>query len=164
MAVIRGLIGKSKTYRQILAGFDRYQRAVVTGEEDNLWPKPFDGEDEGDEDEDEEEEENEISEISAGDQTDGDLADAGELNDHKIYKLTAKKTGWLTVRLTGTGTDFDVYLKKGSVPSKQSFDRGGYSPNSRERVRLRVKKNQEIFILVIADRGQGGSYSLQTHL
>lgn len=41
LAIINGLIGKTKTYRQILAGFDVNQRAGVTGEEDNNWPDPF---------------------------------------------------------------------------------------------------------------------------
>ena len=41
MAVINGLVGKTQTYRQILAGFDRSQRAGVTGEQDNNWPEPF---------------------------------------------------------------------------------------------------------------------------
>ncbi|HAZ14344.1 MAG: hypothetical protein A2X86_19145 [Bdellovibrionales bacterium GWA2_49_15] len=41
MAVISALVGKVKTYQEILAGFDRNQRAVVTGEEDNNWPAPF---------------------------------------------------------------------------------------------------------------------------
>jgi len=41
MQVIDGLLTKEKTYRAILAGFDTYQRAIVTGEEDNRWPLPF---------------------------------------------------------------------------------------------------------------------------
>ena len=35
MAVINGLVGKSKTYRQILQGLDESSRGVVWGEEDN---------------------------------------------------------------------------------------------------------------------------------
>ncbi len=41
MAVINALFQGDKTYKQILSGFDKKQRAVVTGEEDNLWPKDF---------------------------------------------------------------------------------------------------------------------------
>ena len=41
MAVINALVGGKKTYKQILAGFDKTQRAVVTGEEDNNFPTPF---------------------------------------------------------------------------------------------------------------------------
>ena len=41
MAVIQGLVGQFQTYREILAGFDRAQRAAVTGEADNRWPLPF---------------------------------------------------------------------------------------------------------------------------
>jgi hypothetical protein len=40
-AVIEGLLGKTKTYREILQGFDSYQRAAVTGEQDNAWPEQF---------------------------------------------------------------------------------------------------------------------------
>jgi hypothetical protein len=43
MAVIQGLLSRSWTYRQILAGFDQSQRAAVTGEQDNNWPLPFNG-------------------------------------------------------------------------------------------------------------------------
>jgi hypothetical protein len=38
---MQAFLGRSKTYRQILSGFDRTQRAVVTGEEDNAWPAAF---------------------------------------------------------------------------------------------------------------------------
>jgi len=41
LALMRAFLGRSKTYRQILSGFDRTQRAVVTGEEDNAWPAAF---------------------------------------------------------------------------------------------------------------------------
>lgn len=41
MAVINALYQSTKTYRNILSGFDQTQRAVVTGEEDNRWPEAF---------------------------------------------------------------------------------------------------------------------------
>lgn len=41
LAVIKALVGKTKTYEQILKEFDIQQRAVVTGDEDNQFPKPF---------------------------------------------------------------------------------------------------------------------------
>jgi hypothetical protein len=41
MAVIKALVGQTKTYRQIMAEFDRYQRVNITGEQDNNWPRPF---------------------------------------------------------------------------------------------------------------------------
>jgi hypothetical protein len=41
VALMQAFLGRSKTYRQILSGFDRTQRAVVTGEEDNAWPAAF---------------------------------------------------------------------------------------------------------------------------
>ena len=41
MSVINGMVGQAKTYRQILRGFDKTQRAVVTGEQDNNWPASF---------------------------------------------------------------------------------------------------------------------------
>jgi hypothetical protein len=41
MSIINGMVGKTKTYRQILSGFDKTQRAVVTGEQDNNWPASF---------------------------------------------------------------------------------------------------------------------------
>ncbi|WP_141733439.1 hypothetical protein [Oligoflexus tunisiensis] len=41
VALMEAFLGRSQTYRQILSGFDRAQRAVVTGEEDNAWPAAF---------------------------------------------------------------------------------------------------------------------------
>lgn len=41
MAIIQGLLEQELTYREILAGFDRAQRAVVDGEADNAWPEAF---------------------------------------------------------------------------------------------------------------------------
>jgi len=41
MALVDALVEGTKTYREILANFDEAQRAVVTGEEDNLYPAPF---------------------------------------------------------------------------------------------------------------------------
>ena len=35
MAVVRGLAYRNQTYRQILSSMDLYQRAIVTGEQDN---------------------------------------------------------------------------------------------------------------------------------
>lgn len=43
LAVVDGLVGRTKTYGEILSGFPADQRAAVTGEEDNRWPLPFDG-------------------------------------------------------------------------------------------------------------------------
>jgi hypothetical protein len=41
MTVIDSLIGKQRTFREVLATFDPVQKAVVTGEEDNAFPNPF---------------------------------------------------------------------------------------------------------------------------
>lgn len=40
-AIVQALYWEKDTYRQIMSSFDKNQRAVVTGEEDNLWPLPF---------------------------------------------------------------------------------------------------------------------------
>jgi hypothetical protein len=41
IAVIEGLLNEDKSYRDILSNFDEYQKASVSGEQDNMWPKPF---------------------------------------------------------------------------------------------------------------------------
>ncbi len=41
MAIINALVGQQLTYHDILSQFEWFQRAVVTGEEDNRWPLPF---------------------------------------------------------------------------------------------------------------------------
>ena len=45
MVILDALVGQKKTYRKILKKFDKTQRAVVTGEQDNNWPKDFYGND-----------------------------------------------------------------------------------------------------------------------
>lgn len=40
-ALLNGMLGMKQTYLQILNQFSPMQRAVVMGEEDNNWPKPF---------------------------------------------------------------------------------------------------------------------------
>lgn len=41
LTIIRSLIDKRASYREILGNIDSAQRAVVTGEQDNHWPYPF---------------------------------------------------------------------------------------------------------------------------
>ena len=41
IALVNSIVGMKHTYKQILNQFSSYQRAVIMGEEDNLWPKPF---------------------------------------------------------------------------------------------------------------------------
>lgn len=40
-SLLNAMLGKHDTYRGILERFGSYQKAVVMGEEDNNWPKPF---------------------------------------------------------------------------------------------------------------------------
>jgi hypothetical protein len=41
LTILKALVAKKDTYRTILTNIDPVQRAVVTGEQDNSWPKPF---------------------------------------------------------------------------------------------------------------------------
>ncbi len=41
LTILKALVAKRDTYRTILTNIDPVQRAVVTGEQDNSWPKPF---------------------------------------------------------------------------------------------------------------------------
>ena len=41
MSILNALLASQGTYQEILSRFDINQRAVVTGEEDNMWPAPF---------------------------------------------------------------------------------------------------------------------------
>ncbi len=41
IAMIKGMLRQSETYRQLLAAIPSVQKTVVTGEQDNSWPKPF---------------------------------------------------------------------------------------------------------------------------
>ncbi len=40
-AILNGMISTEPSYRDILAKFNSYQKAIVMGEEDNRWPRPF---------------------------------------------------------------------------------------------------------------------------
>ena len=40
-AVLKAIMEMKDTYRTILGRFGSFQKAVVMGEEDNNWPKPF---------------------------------------------------------------------------------------------------------------------------
>jgi len=39
--IIKALVNQNKTYREILSEINKIQRAIVSGEEDNQWPKSF---------------------------------------------------------------------------------------------------------------------------
>lgn len=41
LTILKALVAKRDPYRTILTNIDPAQRAVVTGEQDNSWPKPF---------------------------------------------------------------------------------------------------------------------------
>jgi hypothetical protein len=41
IVMIRSLLERQLSYREILAGFDSSQRALIMGEEDNAWPQAF---------------------------------------------------------------------------------------------------------------------------
>jgi hypothetical protein len=41
LIMVNALVEQKKNYREIMAEFDPIQRVNVVGEEDNLWPAPF---------------------------------------------------------------------------------------------------------------------------
>jgi hypothetical protein len=67
----------------------------------------------------------------------------------KTGSYTATVSGSLTLRTTGTG-DVDLYLKKGSMPSRtQAVDKAD-GPTSAEQVTLTVSAGEKVYYLVYA--------------
>lgn len=86
-----------------------------------------------------------ISEVS------GSLARTG---DEKTYKVSVSNK--LTINLDGPeGSDFDIYVKKGSPPTRSSYDSKGYSSQASETLAIQVDESGDYYIMVRSYEGSG---------
>jgi hypothetical protein len=74
--------------------------------------------------------------------------------DTKIYKITLGSD--LGVTLDGpAGQDFDLYVKKGGVPSTEDYDAVGLSGSADEKVVIQAAQPGDYYIMVRSYRGSG---------
>ena len=74
--------------------------------------------------------------------------------DSRLYKLTIGAN--LGVTLNGpAGQDFDLYVKKGSVPTTEDYDASGFSGSADEKVAIQSVTPGDYFIMVRSYRGAG---------
>ena len=89
----------------------------------------------------------------------GTLAGTGET---LYFKVTVSPR--LTLMLDGpTGQDFDLYVKRNAVPTTQSYDAVGYSPQADEKVTVDAAGPGDYYIMVYSYRG-AGNFSVQVKL
>ncbi len=84
-------------------------------------------------------------------------------NDSKIYKVQVGKKLTIQMESNTDETDFDLYLKKGAIPSKSDYDQRSITETSNEKLELENLDAGEYFILVNSFRGEG-EYDLKVGL
>ncbi|MEZ4887863.1 MAG: S8 family serine peptidase [Chitinophagales bacterium] len=84
-------------------------------------------------------------------------------NDSKIYKIKVGKKLTIQMKSKSEETDFDLYLKKGTIPSKNDYDKRSITETSNEKLELENLEAGEYFLLVNSFRGEG-EYDLEVNL
>jgi len=70
----------------------------------------------------------------------------------------------MAIELDGPeGADFDIYVKKGSVPTLTDYDARGYTPSADERILVQPTDPGEYYILVHSYSGSG-DFTIKTVL
>lgn len=81
----------------------------------------------------------------------GSIKSAGE---EKLFKLTVSNN--LVIDLDGPdNADYDLYVRKGAVPTRTDFDQRGYTSKADESVVIPVSGPGEYYIMVRSYRGTG---------
>ena len=78
-----------------------------------------------------------------------------ETGDFKIFKVTISDKMNVTLKGPDEGTDFDLYLKQGSVPTTQDCDEKSASSLSTEKVVIQPVRFGDYYIMVRSYRGSG---------
>lgn len=92
-----------------------------------------------------------ISVLDMGATAKGNLADSGAVHVFKV-NVGAK----LGITLEGPeGQDFDLYVKKGDVPTTEDYDAIGYSASANEKVVVNPAEPGDYYIMVRSYQGSG---------
>jgi len=84
-------------------------------------------------------------------------------NDSKIYKIQVGKKLTIEMESKTEETDFDLYLKKNAMPSKNDYDKRSITETSNEMLELENLEAGEYYLLVNSFRGEG-DYELKVSL
>lgn len=92
-----------------------------------------------------------ITELKMGIAAEGNLAGTDAI---QVFKVTLGDK--LSVALEGPeGEDFDLYLKRGSVPTTEDYDARGYTGSANEKVVIHPAQSGDYYIMVRSYRGSG---------
>lgn len=92
-----------------------------------------------------------VSDLKMGATIEGNLANK---DDVKLFKLTLSDK--LSVTLQGPdGQDFDLYVKRGSIPTTEDYDSRGYTGTANEKVMIGPAEPGEYYIMVHSFEGSG---------
>ena len=86
------------------------------------------------------------------------IAKTGNLrgvNDQRTFKLNIGKKLVVEVHTPNTNNDFDIYIKRGSMPTKESYDQRAISQAANERVVFGSLLPGDYYIMVTSFRGDG---------
>ncbi|MCK4718419.1 MAG: pre-peptidase C-terminal domain-containing protein [Thermoplasmata archaeon] len=97
--------------------------------------------------------------ISLGSAEDGSLSGSGA-KDYYYFTLGSDYTG-LTVQTydTGSGYDFDLYVKRGGYPTTSDYDGRGYTNSANEQITFNDPQSGTYYVMVLSYSGSG-TYSL----
>jgi hypothetical protein len=84
--------------------------------------------------------------------------------DGRGHEFPESREHWTFV-LDGPSGDFDLYIKRGSVPTKDDFDYASNGPGSREVVRLPFTENGggQVYFGVVHSKSGSGRFTLTAH-
>lgn len=84
-------------------------------------------------------------------------------NSSKIYKVIVGRKLVVEMKGTNANTDFDLYFKKGGIPTKENYDERAITETSSERVVFEQLQPGEYYVMVNSFRGSG-EYDLKFSL
>ncbi len=104
------------------------------------------------------EEDESITDLANGVPASGQLSNDVESQMYRFELLAAADVAF-TLDGPESGADFDLYVKRGEMPTESSYDGKGYSSSANENIELDAAEAGEYFVLVTRYSG-AGSYTL----
>lgn len=101
----------------------------------------------------------ETTQFQVGETVSGNLK---ETHSTTMFQITVEND--VNIELDGPqGVDFDVYVRKGEIPTTAEYDYRGYTTSADEKVRIEPVEPGEYYVMVRSYRGSG-SFSLKADL